>query len=434
MLPHGAASTSDTATAKPSFAEALAFWHRLGWISFGGPAGQIAIMQHELVDRRRWIDQTAFLHGLNFCMLLPGPEATQLAAYVGWRLHGWRGAVAAGVLFVLPSVAILWLLSWVIVRYGELRWLAAVLDGIKPMVIAIVAHAVWRIGRRALKGRAAVALAVAAFAAIRFAGIDFPWIVTAAGLIGIASAHLPSAPFMAPGHGDVAAATAAAAHGGWRRAAGLLALFVAIWGAAVGGVLLAFGIEPFAGVARLFTLAAFVTFGGAYAVLPYVADAAVNDYGWLTAADMINGLALAETTPGPLIMVLQYVGFYAGWNRAGALDPLVAATVAALLTTFVTFLPSFLFILVAAPYIESLGRLRRAASALGAITAAVVGVVANLAVFLGIAVLWPNGGVDWIAALMMLAALAVLLRWGPPIHWLVAAGALLGLARMLAGA
>ena len=418
--------------AAPGFREALAFWHRLGWISFGGPAGQIAIMQHELVDRRRWIDQTAFLHGLNFCMLLPGPEATQLAAYVGWRLHGWRGAIAAGVLFVLPSVAILWLLSWLIARYGELRGLAAVLDGIKPMVIAIVAHAVWRIGRRALKGWPAVLLSAAAFVAIRFAGIDFPWIVLAAGLIGFATAHWPSAPFAAPAHGAIAGSSPSAG-GGIGRALGLVALFTAIWGIVVGGILLAFGPEPFADVARLFTLAAFVTFGGAYAVLPYVADAAVSGYGWLSAADMINGLALAETTPGPLIMVLQYVGFYAGWNRSGALDPLLAATVAALLTTFVTFLPSFLFILVAAPYIETLGRLRRAASALGAITAAVVGVVANLAVFLGLAVLWPNGGIDWLATLAMLAGLAALLRWNPPIHWLVAAGAALGLGRLLAG-
>jgi chromate transporter len=416
---------------QPDFRTALAYWHRLGWVSFGGPAGQIAIMQQDLVDRRQWIGQTPFLHALNFCMLLPGPEAQQLATYIGWRLHGWRGGVAAGALFVLPGALVLWLLSWLLVAHGTFAPVAAAFDGIKPVVIAIVVHAVWRIGKRALKGPAPLILAAAAFIAIRVLGIDFPWIVLAAALIGAMSAQWAPGLFAPVGHGPGAAtAEAAPRHtvaGGFRRSAFLIALFVLLWAVPVFAVIAMFGPDPYSDIVRLFTTAAFVTFGGAYAVLPYVADAAVNDYGWLDAAAMINGLALAETTPGPLILVLQYVGFTAGWTRPGSLDPLLAATLAAALTTYVTFLPSFLLIFLGAPYIERLGNFRPAASALSAITAAVVGVVLNLAAFLGQAVLWPPEGFAPWSALLAVAALAVQLRWSVAIHWLVLAGGGLGL-------
>ncbi len=422
----------------PDFRTALAYWHRLGWVSFGGPAGQIAIMQHDLVDRRQWIGQVTFLHALNFCMLLPGPEAQQLATYIGWRLHGWRGGVAAGALFVLPGALVLWLLSWLLVAHGTFAPVAAAFDGIKPVVIAIVVHAVWRIGRRSLKGPAAVILAAAAFVAIRVLGIDFPWIVLAAALIGAASAQWAPGMFAPPAHGTGAASgahgpVAASADGvgevagGLRRSALLIGLFVLLWALPVAAVIAFFGPDPYSDIARLFTTAAFVTFGGAYAVLPYVADAAVNVYGWLDAAAMINGLALAETTPGPLILVLQYVGFTAGWTRPGPLDPLLAATLAAGLTTYVTFLPSFLLIFLGAPYIERLGRFRPAASALSAITAAVVGVVLNLAAFLGLAVLLPPEGFAPWSALLAIAALVVQMRWSVGIHWLVLAGGALGL-------
>ena len=420
--------SSHPPTVHPDFATALRFWHKLGWISFGGPAGQIAIMQLELVERKRWIDQGAFLHALNFCMLLPGPEAQQLATYIGWRLHGWRGAVVAGSLFFLPSVVLLWALSWLIATAGSLPAVAAILYGIKPVVVAIILFAVWRIGKRALKGPAAIGLAVAAFAGIHFLHIDFPWIVAAAGLIGLASSRLPVPLFanLAHGGGDSVGAGAGVSVP-LARTTGLVLLFLALWALPVFGIIALFGAMPFADVSRLFTTAAFVTFGGAYAVLPYVADLAVNTYHWLTPGDMVNGLALAETTPGPLIMVLQYVGFYAGWNNPGALSPLGAATLSAGLTTYVTFLPSFLFILVSAPYLERLRSSSWAGAALGAITAAVVGVILNLGAFLGEAVLVPAAGPDWPAIALCIAAFIALLRYSLDIHWLVLAGAAAGL-------
>ncbi len=425
------ADTTNTTT-PPTLGAALAFWHRLGWISFGGPAGQIAIMQSELVDRRKWIGQATFLHALNFCMLLPGPEAQQLATYVGWRLHGWRGAVAAGGLFVLPGALVMFALSWLLAARGSAPPVAAILGGIKPVVIAIVVHAVWRIGSRALKGPPAFVLAALAFLALYFGHVDFPLVILAAGLIGALSARLPVSPFLGASHGDAPDMPHPPLPRRWvLRLAGYAALFAMLWAVPVGVVLLLMGVEPFAAIARLFTSAAFVTFGGAYAVLPYIADAAVNDLHWLTAPEMVDGLALAETTPGPLILVLQYVGFFAGWKHAGLHDPLLAASVAALLTTYVTFLPSFLFILAGAPYVEALRTLRWASSALGAITAAVVGVILNLAVFLGAAVLVPAGHVDWLAVVVALVAFAALWRFHVAVHWLVVAGAALGLLRLL---
>ncbi|MBM3538480.1 MAG: chromate efflux transporter [Alphaproteobacteria bacterium] len=417
----------------PSFNEALRFWFKLGWISFGGPAGQIAIMQTELVDRRRWIDQRLFLSGLNFCTLLPGPEAMQLATYIGWRLHGLKGGIVAGSLFVLPGAAIMLLLSWLAAAYGDVPLVASLFYGLKPVVIAIIAGAVWRIGNRALKGWPAVAIAAAAFVAIYFAGIDFPWIVLAAGLIGWV-AGLQGSTVFASGHGHdkaedsaVNGIAVAPVERPMFRLVGMSAIFVALLIVPIALALLLFGAEPFADVANLFTKAAFVTFGGAYAVLPYVAEEAVNTYGWLTADEMLNGLALAETRPGPLILVLQYVGFFAGWKFPGALAPESAAILAAAIATYCTFLPSFWFVLSAAPWIHSIHESAKLSSALGAITAAVVGVILNLGVFLAGGVILPGGRPDLFAVIVALAAFGVMIRWKPEIHWLVAGGATAGL-------
>lgn len=437
-MPDAPAPAPPDSTPRPDFAAALAYWFRLGCLSFGGPAGQIAMMQHDLVDRMRWVPQRSFLRGLSFATLLPGPEAQQLAIYIGWRLHGTWGGIVAGALFVIPGAALMLLLSWIAAAHGDTGPVGAVFDGLKPVVVAVVIHAVWRIGRKALHTWQAAALAVAAFVAIHVLDVGFPWVVAAAAVIGAATARgaAPS-PFAAGGH-----ATAAGEDDPVRpltarpyaRFARLLGIFAMLWAVPVGLVLLAFGARPFLDVAELFTKAAFVTFGGAYAVLPYVADAAVNQYGWLDAGDMLNGLALAETKPGPLILVLQYVGFFAGWNAGGA-DPLAVATAAALLATYVTFLPSFLFILAGAPYVEGLHENKAASAAMGAITAAVVGVVLNLGVFLGTAVIFPeDGGIDRVAVVVAALAFVGLARFGLAIHWLVLAGAAFGLARMALGA
>ncbi len=431
------ASAPASSAGRPSFSEALAYWFRLGCLSFGGPAGQIAMMQHDLVDGKRWIPQRAFLHGLSFATLLPGPEATQLATYIGWRLHGTLGGVVAGTLFVLPGVACMLVLSYVAAAHGETGFVGAIFDGLKPVVIVVVIHAVWRIGRKSLHTWQAAALAAAAFVAIHFVGIDFPWVVAAAAVIGWQSARgaAPS-PFAAGGPGPAGGDETPVADlpaNPARRFARLGAVFAALWAVPVGLVLLTMGTYPFLDIAELFTKAAFVTFGGAYAVLPYVADAAVNFYGWLTPDGMLNGLALAETTPGPLILVLQYVGFFAGWS-AGLANPLAAAVTGALLASYVTFLPSFLFILAGAPYIEGLHENKGASAALGAITAAVVGVVLNLAVFLGQAVFLPAPGVvDYAALGVAVIAFAALVRLGIAIHWLVLAGAAFGLVRYATG-
>lgn len=426
---------ANAAVPAPTFREALAYWFRLGCISFGGPAGQIAIMQTELVDRKRWIGQAAFLRGLNFATLLPGPEAQQLATYIGWRLHGTLGGIVAGALFVLPGAAVLLVLSWLAAAYGHVPTVSAIFDGLKPVMIAVIAHAILRLGRRALRTWHAIVLALIAFAAIRFLDVDFPWIVLASGIIGWIAALRGFDVFASVGHGKTdTAAPVPARRGGLSRAVTLIAIFAVLWLVPVWLTIRWAGMAPFAGIAELFTKAAFVTFGGAYAVLPYVAEAAVNDYRWLTPGEMLNGLALAETTPGPLILVLQYVGFFAGWNHPGALSPLAAGVLGAALTTYVTFLPSFLFILLGAPYVESLHENRSIGSALGAITAAVVGVMLNLAVFLGWQVFYAAAGrIDVFAIVVALAAFVALHRFAVAIHWLVIAGAVLGVAwRMIA--
>jgi chromate transporter len=422
--------------ATPSFSRALRFWLKLGCMGFGGPAAQIAMMQSELVDRLRWIDQRAFLRGLNFCTLLPGPEAQQLATYAGWRLHGLRGGIAAGALFVLPGALVLLALSWLLAAGRDLPAVAAVFDGLKPVVVAIVAHAALRIGRRALASWQAWALAAAAFVALFALRIDFPWVVLGAGLVGWLAGRAGASPFVAarPPGAEAPAPEAPAPGGFWRRLAIVAAAYLVLLAIPVAACIHVLGSEPFLDIAVLFTKAAFVTFGGAYAVLPYVAEHAVRDLGWLSPAQMLDGLALAETTPGPLILVLQYVGFLAAWNASAPEAKLVAAIAGAALTTWTTFLPSFALVLLGAPWIERLHADARIGSALAAITAAVVGVVANLAVFLALAVLLPAGkAVDWISIAAAVAAFLVLARWSPGIHWMVVAGAALGAARALLG-
>jgi len=409
-------------TPLPSFAEALRFWLKLGFISFGGPAGQIAVMQHELVDQQRWVRQEAFLQALNFCMLLPGPEAQQLATYLGWKLHGLKGGIAAGVLFVLPGAVLLYALSWIAAAHGDTSFVGAVFAGLKPVVVALVLHAVCRIASRTITTAMAAGLAVAAFTAVEIADVPFPLVVLVAGVVGWLSARgkVPDAELEPP---------LAAPQGGGLRLLRMALVYVALLVVPVGAVVAFAGAAPFLALGQFFTQAAFVTFGGAYAVLPYVADQAVNHFHWLSPAEMINGLALAETTPGPLILVLQYVGFFAGWNASGALNPLTAATLGAAVTTYATFLPSIFLILAGAPYVERIARVKAAAGALKAITAAVVGVIVTLAMFFARQVIFTAEGIDVVAALAVVAAFAALMRFKVGLHWVVAAGAVFGLMR-----
>lgn len=444
---HQPSPSSVSSSPRPSFAEAFRFWLKLGFINFGGPAGQIAIMSHELMDRRRWIDEKSFLAGLSFANLLPGPEATQLAIYVGLRLHGLRGALAAGVLFVLPGAVVLWLLAWGAAAYGAVPSVAALFWGMSAVVIAVIFGAGWRLGQRVLRRPASIAIAAATLLAFHLSdltngtvgNIPFPWIVGGALLIGAIAGFLGHRPFqsgMAHGSsaGDALPPLNAAAEA--RRLTVLAIVFAVLWVVPVVAIVAAIDRAPYEDIARLFTKAAFITFGGAYAVLPYIADAAVNTYHWLSPADMVRGLALAETTPGPLILVTQFVGFFAGWNQPGALSPALAGLLGASLTTWVTFLPCFLFILAGAPYIERLARLTWTAEALAALTAAVVGAILSLGITLGLAVLWPAARghmLDPWALAVTLAALIALTRFRINILWLVLAGGAVGLIRLASG-
>lgn len=392
----------------PTFREALLFWLKLGFISFGGPAGQIAIMQTELVEKRRWISQPRFLHALNFCMLLPGPEAQQLAIYTGWLLHRTRGGIAAGTLFVLPSMFILWALSAVYVAYGNIPWLAAIFYGLKPAVVAIVAAAVIRIGRKTLRHPIKWAVAAAAFFAIFSLHVSFPLVVFAALAVGL----IWQTPFVATRTADTTIAVEVAAPSA-KRALIVLTCGVALWWTPI---LLAGVWQGWDGTlfreGVFFSKAAVVTFGGAYAVLPYVAQQAVEQHGWLQTGQMMDGLGLAETTPGPLIMVLQFVGYLGGWNQPGNLPPFISATLAAGMTTWATFVPCFIWIFLGAPYVERLRQNARFAAALSAVMAAVVGVILNLAVWFGWHVIVPAvHRVDWFALALALAAFVGLVRW-----------------------
>src|SRR5918994_1936536 len=359
-------------TKSVGFLEAFWFWVKLGFINFGGPAGQIAIMHRELVEKKRWISEGQYLRTLNFCMLLPGPEAQQVATYIGWRLHGTLGGIVAGSFFVIPSIFVLWLLSYLAVAHSDVPAITGLLYGIQPVVIAIVVEAVLRIGKRTINHRVLVGFAVLAFMALYFLSVPFPLVVLAAAVAGLVLSR-----------------------------------------------------TSFAG-------AAFLTFGGAYSVLSYVADVAVNHYGWLTADQMVQGLGLAESTPGPLIMVTQYVGFIGAWNDPGPFAPLLYGTLGALITTYATFLPCFLFIFFLAPYIELLANDRRLKAILVGVTAAVVGVVANLAVYFATQVLFPDGfswgGLDVFALVVAAVSFVVLQRYKVPIYLMVPAGAVLGMA------
>jgi len=428
----------------PTFAEALRFWIKLGFISFGGPAGQIAIMHRELIEKRRWLSEPHFLHALNFCMLLPGPEAQQLATYLGWRLHGARGGIAAGALFVLPAVFILFALSWLFMAGSQMPWLAAIFHGLGPAVIAIVAEAVLRIGKKSLHSPGLWLLALASFVAIFFFQISFVAIIAIAALIGALGHRLLPSQFPAAGrHGGRGSDTVRALElppapsASWSRTLRILVVGLTLWWTPILSVAWWLGWDSTpAEMGLFFSKAAMVTFGGAYAVLPYVAQQAVESHGWLTHAEMMSGLALAETTPGPLIMVLQFVGFVGGWQHPGSFSPLEAATLCALLTTWVTFLPCFIFVFLGAPHVEQFAGVPRLSAALTAITAAVVGVIVNLGTHFARHTLWPDGAgaaIDWPAVALAVIAFVLLTRSKLGLIPLIGLYALVGWAGWMAG-
>ena len=410
-------------------------------MSFGGPAGQIAIMHRDLVEGRRWISEERFLNALNYCMLLPGPEAQQLAIYIGWLLHGTAGGIVAGALFVLPSIAILWSLSAAYAAWGTLPAVAGILAGLKPVVVALVLAAVIRIGRRAFRPRWLVLVAAAAFAALFAGHVPFPAVILGAAALGAAGSRLPPESFEARAEGgEPGTATAADSEESRERirrppsigrAARILAAGAALWIVPYAAVLAASGRAGlFAEEYRFFTKVALVTFGGAYAVLAYVTSTAVESYGWLSHAQAVDGLGLAETTPGPLIMVVQFVGVMAGWNHPAGGTRLGSATAGALLTTWVTFLPCFVLVFLGAPYIERLREKPVLSGALRGVTAAVVGVILNLAVVFGSAVLFPSGAghaPDLFAVSLAAAAFLALTFTRLEAIWAVAAGAAAGL-------
>jgi chromate transporter len=437
---------------KPSpatFWEAFIYWLKLGFISFGGPAGQISMMHQELVEKRRWISEHRFLHALNYTMVLPGPEAQQLATYIGWLMHGVWGGIAAGVLFVIPSLFILSGLTWVYLAYGDVTAVAGILYGIKPAVTAIVVFAAYRIGSRALTNNVLRGMAVLAFIAIFALGIPFPYIVLMAGIIGYIGSRFAPEYFKAGGH-----------HGDGNQSYGPAlidddtpipehALFkwsrfitFAVVGLFIGGVVMAlltmtYGWEgTLTQMGLFFTKAALVTFGGAYAVLPYVYQGGVEQYAWLSGTQMMDGLALGETTPGPLIMVVAFVGFVGGWTKEifGPDTLFLAGVAGASIATLFTFLPSFLFILLGGPAIEATRHDVKFTAPLTGITAAVVGVVLNLAVFFAYHVLWPKGfegSFEWFSALIGAAAFVALFRYKIGIVTVIAACAAIGLAYSL---
>ncbi|HEU0223173.1 MAG TPA: chromate efflux transporter [Paracoccaceae bacterium] len=417
IIPHH----SEAVTAGPapvSFRETIPVYVRIGLLSFGGPAGQIALMHEEIVAKRGWADEPGFQRGLNVAMILPGPEAQQLATYLGWRLHGLAGGLASGLAFILPGAFLMLALAWGAAAFGEIGWVRALFYGLQPAVIVIVALAVWKLAKRSLRGWPHWVVAALAFLAIFALGAPFPLVIALAALVGFL---LPPPP-----EGATAAVRGlprwhhVRVLGGWSLAIALVYF----------AIRLALGPDPYDAVAELFLSAALVTFGGAYAVLPYVADRAVDTYGWLSALEMLNGLALAESTPGPLILVNMYAGFFAGWPL-GAGPALLTASLAC----FYTFAPSFALILACAPYVEALQRASLARRALAGVSAAVVGVVLNLAVYLGIESIFPAG---WAAPelpkLLLLAGFGALALWrNPPMMALLGLGAAAGLLLYGAG-
>jgi len=443
------------------FSEGVKVWLRVAALSFGGPAGQIAVMHRIVVEEKRWIGETRFLHALNYCMLLPGPEAQQLAVYIGWLMHRTAGGVVAGTLFVLPGFFSILALSYVYAAFGNVRIVEGLFFGLKAAVLAVVLEAVVRIGKRALKNMAMLALAAAAFIAIFFFDIPFPIIVLAAAVIGYAGTRAGSRLFQTGSHGKAAGALAdresvlgerVPAHTrpdiAW--SIKISAFLLTLWLVPVGLIIATMGLDNvFSQIALLFSQMAVVTFGGAYAVLAYVAQLAVEHYGWLRPGEMLDGLGMAETTPGPLIMVLQFVGFMGAFRDPGPLDPMVAATLGAVLTTWVTFVPCFLWIFLGAPFIETLRENRAITGAMSAITAAVVGVILNLAIWFslhmlfGELVLWKGYGISvevpvWSsvnepAAVLTAFSILAIFRLGMPLPVVLLSAAAAGLAwRMLA--
>jgi chromate transporter len=403
-------------TRHPTFGEAFRFWLKLGFISFGGPAGQISIMHHELVDQKKWISNERFLNALNYCMLMPGPEAQQLATYIGWLLHRLPGGIVAGAFFVIPSIFILFALSYTYAAYGTVPWVTSVFSGLKAAIMAVVVSAVIKIGKKALKNGVMIGIAAISFIAIYFLKIPFPAIVLGAGLLGLFGSYFLPAKFdvikgkdardFDAGYVEICEDPVVChINPSTRRNILLIAVFVLLW---LAPVLMLFAFLPnrvFYIEALFFTKAAFLTFGGAYAVLAYIAQAGVEQFGWLTGPQMIDGLGLAETTPGPLIMVVQFVGFMAGWNYSGSWSPVIGGLLGSLVATYFTFLPCFLFIFLGGPYIEKFRENTKLSAALSSITAAVVGVVLNLAVWFGLQVLIPgDGSFNWFAAVIGLAA------------------------------
>jgi chromate transporter len=440
-----------------SLAQATRVWVKIGWLGFGGPAGQIALMHRELVERRRWISDERFLHALSYCMLLPGPEAQQLAIYIGWLTHRTIGGVIAGTLFVLPGVIVIGVLSWLYATYQQLPAVTAIFFGLKAAVLAVVVEAVLRLGQRALKNQVMIGIAAAAFVGIYFFKVPFPLIVLGAAVMGIAGRRWWPASFPAP------ASAAKLAEGDYlvdqriargqmthtarslQRSVVVLVVCLALWFAPVLAAIFFFGRDSvLAEQGVFFGEAAMVTFGGAYAVLAYVAQRAVETYGWLSPGEMLDGLALAETTPGPLIMVVQYVAFIAAFRHPGGLSPYAAGVIGSLLTTWVTFVPCFLWIFVGAPYIEALRGNRVLHAALSAITAAVVGVVLNLSVWFAVHSVLHTVRLQTIgpmhvdvpawysvepAALVLCAgALVAMLRFKVPMGWTLFASAMIGAA------
>ncbi len=440
------------------FADAVWVWLRIAGLSFGGPAGQIAVMHRILVEEKRWIGENRFLHALNYCMLLPGPEAQQLAVYIGWLLHRTKGGLVAGSLFILPGFLSILVLSWIYAAFGNVGLVAGFFFGLKAAVLAIVLHAVQRIGSRALKNPVMVAIAATAFIAIFFFQVPFPFIILAAALLGYAGGRAGSPLFrLGGGHGPSNGATLSDADSAlgdatpdhakpdlaWSlRVSGI---FLALWLTPVAALFVLLGAENvFTQIAIFFSQMAVVTFGGAYAVLAWVAQEAVQNFGWLRPGEMLDGLGMAETTPGPLIMVVQFVGFMAAFRQPGTLDPMLAATLAAMLTTWVTFVPCFLWIFLGAPFIERLRSDPALTGAMSAITAAVVGVILNLAIWFALHVLfrqlvpWSGAGirvdlpvwssVDLPALALTLAAILAIFRLRAPMLAVLLASALAGAA------
>jgi chromate transporter len=431
--------------AQPTLGEAFGYWLKLGFISFGGPAGQIAIMHQELVERRRWISEHRYLHALNYCMLLPGPEAIQLAIYISWLLHGMRGAVVAGVLFFLPAFVLLSVLAGTYLAYGNVPAVQGIFHGIKPAVVAVVLFAAWRIGARAIRNDVLLLIAALAFAGIFFLRIDFPWIVLAAGLLGALGGKLMPAKFRSGGgHGAAGKTYGAAlidddtpppAHArfSWGKLVATLVVFVLVWAATMFALR---GAPALYAMGEFFTAAAFLTIGGAYAVLPYVYQGAVEHFGWLTGPQMMDGLALGETTPGPLIMVVTWVGYLGGVAKSAAVGPIAAGLAGATVATFFTFLPSFMFIIAGGPLVEATRDELKFTAPLAAITAAVVGVIVNLATFFAWHTFWPQGTdatpfagpFDVPSLVLAVAAFLALWKFKTDIMKVIGVCALLGLA------